>query len=141
MRSYFLSFVCAQDQIEIIKNCYSETRICNNNQDCISFCKDIAREWIIETQHLLDDRIQSKENQWLLKSQDNIRKENIRSLLNYCCTDCDAQIYSYFLYFCGILSPITKEEEDKFYRDALRKFFEQKIRDAKDGNRRLLFSF
>lgn len=124
-----LSFVDEHDLMGEIKNHYSEIQVCKADQECISFCKELSKKWIIRTlPSLLDNKTAIEEKIRFL----NLRKD--------CSTECDIQIYSYFLYFCGILFLLTKEE-DKAHRDALRMFFESKIQSTKDSNRRLLFRF
>jgi tetratricopeptide (TPR) repeat protein len=124
-----LSFVDEQDELKEIRNHYSEIEVCKADQECINFCKELSKKWIIRTlSSLVDIKTANEEKIRFL----NLRKD--------CSTECDIQIYSYFLYFCGILFLLTKEE-DKAHRDTLRMFFESKIQSTEDSNRRLLFRF
>jgi hypothetical protein len=126
-----LSFAVNQGQMEKIRSSYSEVQVRKNNKKCINFCKELSREWIVETLNS--------------PSVDKTEKEEKRRLVNLekvCRNESDAEIYSYLLYFCGISFLLKgKEKEDKEYRDALREFFESQIQRTEDSNRMLLFRF
>src|ERR687896_1550141 len=128
-----LSFVGNQERIEEIKNGYPKVEIRKREQrQCrISFCKDISKEWIITT---LSNRIADEE------------KRRFIELQKVCKDEIDKEIYSYFLYFSGILFLFTEEE----YKDGLcglSEFFskdqngESKIQKTQDSDITLLFSF
>jgi hypothetical protein len=58
-----LSFAGEQDRMEEIKNHYSETQICKADQECISFCKELSKKWIIRTlPSLLDNKTANEEH-------------------------------------------------------------------------------
>ena len=50
-----LSFVDEQDKLEEIRNHYSEIEVCKADQECINFCKELSKKWIIRTLSSLVD--------------------------------------------------------------------------------------
>jgi tetratricopeptide (TPR) repeat protein len=115
-------------QTEESKTNYWETQVCNDDQECIRFCKYVSMKWIIKT--LSDHKSKNEEITRVLELREDCR------------TDCDAQIYAYFLYFCGILFLLQgRKKEDNEHRDQLREFFKSQGQHRTDSNVRLLFRF
>jgi tetratricopeptide (TPR) repeat protein len=126
-----LSLTNNQHQIEEGKTNYSEIEVCNDNQECIRFCKEVSMKWIIKTLPALSDH----------KSK-NEEITRVLGLLGDCLEDCDAQIYAYFLYFCGISFLLQgKKKEENEHRAELRTFFGLQEKHRTDSNIKLLFRF
>lgn len=116
-----LSFVYEQDkdQMEKIRNNYPAIQVCKddqNYQNCIGFCIKVSKAWIKRTPPSLpDNKTMTRPNMEKI-NEDKIR---ILDLQKYCITEYDTQIFSYFLWFCGILF-LLSETKDKGHRQKLR---------------------
>lgn len=79
---------------------YPKSAVYDDDEGYVTFCEEIAKKWIINTLPLLSDASSDK----LAAKEDVIY--NILNLQDKCSSECcerDDLIYSYFLYFCGIL--------------------------------------
>ena len=132
-----LSCALDPDQMENIRKCYPEIKIHEKQEECIKFCKEVSRVWILRT-HLHSDDTSNEEKIKIV----NEAKDKIIALRNDCReSDEYDRFYSYFLYFCGILFFIFSKKEDEGDRTELRKFLNSPIQHATNSNRRLLFRF
>ena len=127
-----LSSAVNQEQIEKIRNYYSEAQVSRENKKGIEFCREFSREWIVDTLNSQEvDKAEIDEKRRLVSLSEGISMN-----------ESDAQIYSYLLFFCGVSFLLSgKGEEDKKHRKALTKFFELQIHHTKDRNKKLLFRF
>jgi tetratricopeptide (TPR) repeat protein len=133
-----LSCALNPDQMENIRKSYPEIRVREKQEECIKFCKEVSREWILRTHLHSDDGTSNEDKTKIL----NEAKDRIIALRNDCreSDEYDAQIYSYFLYFCGILFHLSKKEDEED-RNELRKFLNLRIQHTTNSNRRLLLRF
>lgn len=88
---------------ESLKRRYSEADIYRENEKCVEFCEDLSKRWIMKTLSDLDQKETSHEK--IIKSVLDIQPDSGRVSQEYD----ETLIYSYFLYFSGILPIIGKE--------------------------------
>jgi tetratricopeptide (TPR) repeat protein len=133
-----LLHLCAIDKTdeESLRRRFPEAAVCTENEKCIEFCEYLSKIWIMKTLSELDNELTSYEK--VIKSVVSLQPDPRRVS-----QDCDEiLIYSYFLYFCGILPVIgikitalkrNDKEVDKKQREVLendldniKKFFEDR---------------
>jgi len=133
-----LSCALDLDEIDNIRKRYPEIKVREKQKECIKFCREISTKWILRTHLHRDD---GTSNEVRIKIENEAKLKILA--LRYNCKkfdEYDAQIYSYFLYFCGILFHLSKEE-DKKDRNELKVFLNSQEQHTTNSNRRLLFRF
>jgi tetratricopeptide (TPR) repeat protein len=88
---------------ESLKQRYSESDVYRENEKCAEFGEELSKRWILKTLSDLAQKETSHEK--LIKSVLNLKPDTGRVSQEYD----ETLIYSYFLYFCGILPIIGKE--------------------------------